>query len=69
MSGFTESIVEQAALARLESVGWSVRYGLEIAMGEPGVEGTEHAQVVLESRLRQALAPNAFPGELRIRAA
>mgnify|MGYP001558618704 CR=1 FL=1 len=35
MSGnFTESIVEQAALAWLESLCWSVRHGLEIAPGK-----------------------------------
>lgn len=31
---FTESIVEDAALAWLESLGWWVRDGLEIAPGE-----------------------------------
>jgi putative transcriptional regulator len=35
---FTESVVEQAALAWLESLGWTVRHGLEIAPGEPGAE-------------------------------
>ena len=32
---FTESVVEQAALAWLESTGWSVRNGAEVAAGEP----------------------------------
>ena len=36
--GVTESIVEQAALAWLESLGWSVRHGLEIAPGESKAE-------------------------------
>ena len=31
---FTESIVEQAALAWLESLTWPIRHGLEIAPGE-----------------------------------
>src|SRR3989338_1312116 len=53
---FTESIVEQAALAWLESLGWSVRHGLEIAPGEPGAERADYAQVVLEGRLRDALS-------------
>ena len=35
---FTESIVEEAALAWLESLGWSVRHGLEIAPGESKAE-------------------------------
>ncbi len=35
MSGnFTESTVEQAALAWLESIGWTVKHGLDIAPGE-----------------------------------
>lgn len=39
MSGtFTESVVEQAALAWLESVGWAVKHGFEIGPGEPFVE-------------------------------
>jgi len=56
VSSFTESIVEQAALAWLESLGWRVTHGLEIAPGEPGAERTDYAQVVLEARLREALA-------------
>ena len=32
---FTESVVEQAALAWLENIGWTVRNGTEIAPGEP----------------------------------
>jgi type I restriction enzyme R subunit len=56
MNSFTESVVEQAALAWLESLGWRVTHGLEIAPGEPGAERTDYAQVVLEARLRDALA-------------
>lgn len=37
-SSFTESIVEDAALAWLESPGWSVTHGPEIAPSEPGNE-------------------------------
>lgn len=36
MTAFTESIVEKAALAWFESLGWSIRHGLEFAPGEPG---------------------------------
>jgi type I restriction enzyme R subunit len=32
--GVTEWVVEQAALAWFESIGWSVRHGAEIAPGE-----------------------------------
>jgi type I restriction enzyme R subunit len=55
-SPFTESIVEQAALAWLKSVGWSVRHGAEIAPGELAAERSDYGQVVLEQRLRDALA-------------
>lgn len=54
--GFTESVVESAALAWLESLGWAVKHGPEIAPGEPGAERTDYRQVVLEGRLRDALA-------------
>jgi type I restriction enzyme R subunit len=53
---FTESVVEEAALAWLESLGWRVTHGLAIAPGEPEAERADYAQVVLEARLRDALA-------------
>jgi len=53
---FTESIVEQAALAWLEGIGWRVRNGAEIAPGEPSAERNDYGQVVLAQRLRDALA-------------
>ncbi|HMV38467.1 MAG TPA: type I restriction endonuclease subunit R [Plasticicumulans sp.] len=56
MSAFTESVVEQAALAWLEAAGWQVRNGAEIAPGEPGAERDDYGQVVLAQRLRDALA-------------
>ena len=52
---FTESVVEQAALAWLESLGYAVLAGPEIAPGEPGAEREDYRQVVLERRLRQGL--------------
>jgi hypothetical protein len=52
---FTESVVEQAALAWVEGVGWPVRYGAEIAPGEPAAEGDDYGQIVLAQRLRDAL--------------
>jgi len=57
VSRFTESVVEDAALAWLESLGYSVLHGPEIAAGEPGAERTDpnYRDVVLERRLRQAL--------------
>ncbi|MHB8495987.1 MAG: type I restriction endonuclease, partial [Casimicrobiaceae bacterium] len=56
MSGaFTESVVEEAALAWLKGVGWQVRSGAEIAPGEPAAERDDYGQVVLAQRLRDAL--------------
>ena len=54
--GVTESVVEQAALAWLESVGWRVVGGAEIAPGEPDAERDNYGQVILQRRLRDALA-------------
>jgi type I restriction enzyme R subunit len=56
MTPFGESIVEEAALAWLESVGWQVRNGSDIAPGEPAAERDDYGQVVLVSRVRDALA-------------
>lgn len=39
--GVTESVVEQAALAWLESLGWRVTYGLEVAPGELEAERSD----------------------------
>ncbi len=44
MARLTESVVEEAALAWLESVGWSVKHGVEIAPGEPAAERTTTAR-------------------------
>lgn len=46
-SGFTESIVEQAALVRLEGAGWRVRNCVDIALGEPATEHDKYGRVVL----------------------
>ena len=56
MTAFSESVVTQAALAWLERRGWRVTHGLDIAPGEAGAERADYAQVVLEGRLRDALA-------------
>lgn len=54
-NSFTESVVEQAALAWLESIGYLIASGPEIAPGETAAERDDYGQVVLERRLRQAL--------------
>ena len=56
MTSFTESVVEEAALAWLESAGWQVRNGAVIAPGEPAAERDDYGQVILAQRLRDALA-------------
>ncbi len=56
MSAFTESVVEQAALAWLETVGWRIVYGPDIAPDMPGAERANYGEVVLAQRLRDALA-------------
>ena len=54
--GVSESVVEQAALAWLESCGWNVAHGPKIAPDTPGAERADYGAVVLERRLRDALA-------------
>src|SRR4051812_2729432 len=58
MSGFTESIVEDAALAWLDEIGYAVRHGPDMAWGMPGAERHDAAyrDVILEGRLRSARA-------------
>ena len=56
MTGFTESTVENAALTWLESLGWSIAHGPDIAPDTPSAERSDYAAVVLERRLRDALA-------------
>ncbi|MBI2997373.1 MAG: type I restriction endonuclease subunit R, partial [Deltaproteobacteria bacterium] len=56
MANFTESVVEDAALAWLESLGYTVKHGPEIGPGELFAERADYGQVVLADRLRQALA-------------
>ena len=51
-----ESVVEEAALDWLESLGWVVRQGRELGPDGVDAERQTYEQVVLEDRLRQALA-------------
>jgi type I restriction enzyme R subunit len=52
---FNESIVEEAALAWLESLGWRIVHGPDIAPDTPGAERGHYGEVVLGQRLRGAL--------------
>src|SRR5579875_2971249 len=56
MSSFTESIVEEAALAWFGELGDQVMHGAEIAPEEPHAERGTYRDVVLVDRLRAALA-------------
>jgi type I restriction enzyme R subunit len=56
MSAFTESDVESAALAWLSELGWQVKHGTEFAPDGLFAERQDYGQVVLNQRLRDALA-------------
>ena len=55
-SRITESVVEEAALDWLDGLGWSIAHGPDIAPDTLAVERADYGQVVLERRLRDALA-------------
>ena len=56
MTTITEAVVEAAALAWLADLGWSVAHGPDIAPETPNAERDDYGEVVLERRLRDALA-------------
>ena len=56
MTTITEAEVEAAGLAWLAGAGWRVAHGPDIAPGTTGAERADYGQVVLEQRLRDALA-------------
>ena len=56
MTSISEADVEQAALDWLAALGWQVAHGPDIAHDTPGAERNDYGQVVLERRLRDALA-------------
>ena len=55
MSGFTESVVEEAALEWFAALDYAVLAGPSIAPGESAAERNSFADVVLAGRLRDAL--------------
>ena len=56
MTTLTEADVEQVALEWLSGLGWGVAHGPDIAPDTPNAERDDYGQVVLEHRLRDALA-------------
>ena len=56
MTTLTEADVEQMALDLLSGLGWGVAHGPDIAPDTPDAERRDFGQVVLERRLRDALA-------------
>ena len=52
----SEATVEAVALDWLASLGWAVAHGPDSAPDTPNAERTDYGQVVLEQRLRDALA-------------
>ena len=56
MTTINESTVEAASLEWLAEIGWQTAYGPDIAPDMPDAERTDYTQVVLERRVRSALA-------------
>ena len=56
MTTLSESDVEAAALDWLEGLGWRTVHGPDIGPDGPDTERSDYSQVVLERRLRDALA-------------
>ena len=56
MTALTEADVEQAALEWLANLDWRVAHGPDIAPDTPAAERNDYGRVVLERRLRDALA-------------
>jgi type I restriction enzyme R subunit len=67
MTHFTESTIEEAALDWLESLGYTIVFGNDIAPEEPAAERENYGEVVLAGRLKAALErinPNIPPEAL-----
>ena len=65
MAHLTESNIEPVALDWLKSLGWQVAHGPGIAPGMSAAERQNYGEVVLEQRMRDAIArlnPDAATG-------
>lgn len=65
MSNFSESVVEGAALAWLEALGYQVLHGPDIAVGESTAERSapDYCDVGLDRHLCETVQP-LVPGDL-----
>ena len=55
MTGFNQSIVEEAALGWFQELGYTLLPGPQLATGEPAAERESFSDVVLVGRLREAI--------------
>lgn len=63
---FTESVVEDDALAWLKNLSYTVRYVPDIAPGEPAAEHADHGRVEIDQQLHDSLLPKLISGVLRV---
>ncbi|MEP7136268.1 MAG: type I restriction endonuclease subunit R [Chloroflexota bacterium] len=55
MTHFTESTIEETALAWLKDLGYTIVYGGDIAPEEPAAERENYGEVILSGRVKEAL--------------
>lgn len=61
MAHFTESVVEEAALAWLEALGWTLKSRLEISSGELAAERRDYPPDKQEKATRTVLEQAEVP--------
>lgn len=66
MTIFGESTVEEIALAWLESLGWQVADGPDMAPDPNAIDRVDYGEVLLGRRLRRALPLKLVSGKLRV---
>lgn len=65
--GFTEPVVEDAALGWLESLDYRIKHGPDIARGELAAERTDYGHVILKQRPLYALLLHFISDDFRVR--
>lgn len=56
MHNFTESIIDQATIDWLGSLGYAYAFGLDLAFDRPVTESESYEDIILLDRLQEALA-------------